>query len=104
MDTLNIVVFACFMSIALVLFVLLYFLDRRSKTKGPVGDMSLFPPPGPITQQLFLVLKILLGVEFLLLVGAFVLRNMAVIWIAGGAFVILLAVSYAERLARLSGK
>ncbi len=104
MDPLNIAVFACFMNVALVLFALLYFLDRRSKTKGPVGDMRLFPPPGPITQRLFLILKILLGVEILLLVGAFVLGNMAIIWVAGGTFVIVLAVAYSERIARLSGK
>ena len=104
MDPLNIAVSACFMSIALVLFVLLYFLDRRIKAKGAAGGMELFSTPGPITQRLFLILKILLGAEFLLLVGAFVFGNMAIVWAAGGTFVILIAVAYSERIARLAGK
>ena len=89
----------------LVIFGLLAFLDKRSKTKGAIGglDMNL-PKAGPVTKRLNYVWLGLLGLAVLSIIVAIVVRNLNIAWIGAGALVIMMGIAFVRNITWLSGK
>jgi hypothetical protein len=79
-----------------------YLLDRRRQASGAVGPE--IPPPGPIGRALLWTVRALVVIMVLSLVGFFVSRVMALVWVAAGCLLAYLVVGGVYRIVRLAGR
>ena len=85
-----------------ILAVVAYVLDRRRRVSRDVASDR--PEPGPIARSLLWIARASAVLMFASVIGFFVLRSPAAIWIAIGCFVAYLIVGSLYRVMLVSGR
>lgn len=83
-----------------------YWLERRSKKKGPIANLELpnEPPMGPVGKTLLWASRILIVLMVISVIACFAFKMFWLIWISGGCIVLGLVAGRVGRVARLTGK
>lgn len=79
-----------------------YFLDNRGGKSRPAE--IVLPAPGPISNILLWIVRILVVVMVLSIIGAFVLRSMSLVWFTGTCIGVYVVIGLIYRFVRLAGK